>query len=112
MRSRKLSGPQTNAADGVVRGRDRRAKADGGVAFHRAGGEREFLPTRRPLRLAFIEREHGAGVLSQAFVTWFNAGLRAIDIRDPYRPREVGYFIPSITEATEKRCVKVDGQDR
>lgn len=47
-----------------------------------------------------------------AFVTWFNAGLRAIDIRDPYRPREVGYFIPSITEATEKRCVKVDGQDR
>jgi hypothetical protein len=47
-----------------------------------------------------------------AFVTWFNAGVRAIDIRDPYSPKEAGYFIPSITEATEKRCIKVDGQDR
>ena len=46
------------------------------------------------------------------FVTFFNAGVRAIDMRNPYRPREVGYFIPSITEATDKRCVKVDGQDR
>jgi len=47
-----------------------------------------------------------------AFVTFFNAGVRAIDIRDPYRPREVGYFIPPITEATDKRCIKVNGQDR
>ena len=47
-----------------------------------------------------------------AFVTWFNAGVRAIDIRDPYSPKEVGYFIPAITEATDKRCIKVDGQDR
>jgi hypothetical protein len=46
-----------------------------------------------------------------AFVTWFNAGVRAIDIRNPYRPKEVGYFIPPITEATDKRCVKVDGKD-
>jgi len=30
----------------------------------------------------------------------------------PYSPKEAGYFIPSITEATEKRCIKVDGQDR
>jgi hypothetical protein len=47
-----------------------------------------------------------------AFVTFFNAGVRAIDIRNPYKPREVGYFIPAITEATDKRCVKVDGVDR
>jgi hypothetical protein len=47
-----------------------------------------------------------------AFVTWFNAGVRAIDLRDPYSPKEVGYFIPPITEATDKRCIKVDGQDR
>jgi hypothetical protein len=46
------------------------------------------------------------------FVTFFNAGVRAIDIRNPYRPKEVGYFIPAITEATDKRCIKVDGQDR
>jgi hypothetical protein len=47
-----------------------------------------------------------------AFVTWFNAGVRAIDIRNPYAPKEVGYFIPSITEATTPRCIKVNGQDR
>jgi hypothetical protein len=47
-----------------------------------------------------------------AFVTWFNAGVRALDIRDPYHPREVGYFIPPITAATDKRCIKVDGQER
>jgi hypothetical protein len=45
-----------------------------------------------------------------AFVTFFNAGVRAIDVRDPYAPREVGYFIPAITEATDKRCIRVDGQ--
>jgi hypothetical protein len=47
-----------------------------------------------------------------AFVTYFNAGVRAIDVRNPYQPKEIGYFIPSITEATDKRCVKIDGQDR
>ncbi len=47
-----------------------------------------------------------------AFVTWFNAGVRAIDIRDPYAPKEVGYFVPAITEATDKRCIKIDGQER
>jgi hypothetical protein len=46
-----------------------------------------------------------------AFVTWFNAGVRAIDIRDPYHPKEAGYFIPAITAATDKRCIKVDGKD-
>jgi hypothetical protein len=47
-----------------------------------------------------------------AFIAFFNAGVRALDIRDPYHPKEVGYFIPAITEATDKRCVTVGGQDR
>jgi hypothetical protein len=47
-----------------------------------------------------------------AFIAFFNAGVRALDVRDPYHPREVGYFIPSITEATDKRCMPVDGKDR
>ncbi len=44
-----------------------------------------------------------------AFIAFFNAGVRALDIRDPYHPKEVGYFIPSITSATDKRCNTVDG---
>jgi hypothetical protein len=31
------------------------------------------------------------------YVTWFAAGLRMIDISDPSRPREKGYFIPQPT---------------
>jgi hypothetical protein len=37
------------------------------------------------------------------FVSYFNAGVRAVDIRDPYNPKEVGYFIPAITENTTPR---------
>src|SRR6476659_9871371 len=47
-----------------------------------------------------------------AFIAFFNAGVRALDIRDPYHPTEVGYFIPSITAATDKRCVKIHGAQR
>ena len=47
-----------------------------------------------------------------AFIAYFNAGVRALDIRDPFNPKEVGYFIPAITDKTDKRCVKVDGKDR
>jgi len=47
-----------------------------------------------------------------AFIAFFNAGVRALDIRDPYHPKEVGYFIPAITEATDKRCVMVEGKAR
>jgi hypothetical protein len=46
------------------------------------------------------------------FFAHFNAGVRAVDIRDPFHPKEVGSYIPAITEATDKRCVKLEGQDR
>ena len=46
------------------------------------------------------------------FVTWFSAGLRALDVRNPYQPREVGYFIPSITKNTYKRCVIDNGTEK
>ena len=43
------------------------------------------------------------------FFSWFNAGVRAVDIRDPRRPREVGYYIPASRGGTvETNNVEVD----
>jgi hypothetical protein len=47
-----------------------------------------------------------------AMIAYFNAGVRAIDVRNPWQPKEIAYYIPAITEATDKRCLKVDGKDR
>jgi hypothetical protein len=46
------------------------------------------------------------------FISYFNAGVRAVDIRDPYNPKEVGFFIPVVTNKTDPRCISVDGTDR
>jgi hypothetical protein len=38
----------------------------------------------------FYEKTRGTLV----FAVWFGAGLRIVDVADPLRPREVGWFIP------------------
>ncbi len=42
------------------------------------------------------------------FVSYFNAGVRVVDIRDPFRPEEVGYYIPATTPMTKQSCVRRD----
>ena len=46
------------------------------------------------------------------FVTFFNAGLRALDVRDPFNPKEIGFYIPATTEQTDKRCVGTGAAER
>ena len=46
------------------------------------------------------------------FIAHFNAGVRAVDVRDPFKPREIGYYIPAITDKTDKRCVCTGAEQR
>jgi hypothetical protein len=46
------------------------------------------------------------------FIAYFNGGVRAVDIRDPFQPREAGFYIPAVTPRTDKRCVNVGGAER
>jgi hypothetical protein len=46
------------------------------------------------------------------FVAHFNAGLRAIDIRNPFDPKEIAYYIPAITDKTDKRCVGTGADEK
>jgi len=39
------------------------------------------------------------------FIAYFNGGVRAMDVRDPYAPREAAFYIPATTERTAERCV-------
>jgi hypothetical protein len=38
------------------------------------------------------------------FFTHFNAGVRAVDVRDPFHPKEIAYFIPAVTDKTDQQC--------
>jgi len=43
------------------------------------------------------------------FVSYFNAGVRAFDIRNPFDPKEVAFFIPKPTGNTDFRCGTLNG---
>ena len=42
-------------------------------------------------------------------IAYFNAGIRAVDYRNPFQPVEVGYYVPEPTENTTELCATVDG---
>ena len=46
------------------------------------------------------------------FIAHFNAGVRALDVRDPLNPKEIGYYIPTVTAKTDKRCVGTGAAER
>jgi hypothetical protein len=46
------------------------------------------------------------------FIAHFNAGVRAIDVRDPLQPKEIGYYVPAVTEKTDKRCIGTGAEQK
>ena len=47
------------------------------------------------------------------FFSHFNAGVRAVDVRDPYHPKEIAFYIPALTKNSDSRCIKLpDGTER
>ena len=47
-----------------------------------------------------------------AVFSYFNAGIRAVDIRNPFQPVEVAYYVPETTENTIELCRNIDGVER
>ena len=42
-------------------------------------------------------------------IAYFNAGARVVDLRNPFQPREVAWYIPAVTDRTDERCVTING---
>ena len=55
---------------------------------------------------------HSAFDHTLALFSYFNAGVRAVDVRNPFQPMEVGYYVPETTEDTVELCAEVDSVER
>lgn len=58
---------------------------------------------------SFADAYHPAFDRKLVVLAYFNAGVRVVDIRDPFRPTEVAYFIPDVTDHTIESCIEVEG---
>ena len=43
------------------------------------------------------------------FLSYWNAGVRAVDVRNPWSPRELAFYVPRVNPRTDERCVTRDG---
>ena len=60
---------------------------------------------------SFHDAYHPAFDKTLVVLAYFNAGVRVVDIRNPFVPREVGHFIPQVTANTTESCITIAGAE-
>ena len=58
---------------------------------------------------SFADAYHPAFDKKLVVLAYFNAGVRVVDIRNPFAPKEVGRFVPEVTANTTESCIEIDG---
>jgi hypothetical protein len=58
---------------------------------------------------SFADAYHPAFDQKLVVLAYFNAGVRVVDIRNPFEPKEVARFIPEVTANTTESCIEIDG---
>jgi hypothetical protein len=58
---------------------------------------------------SFADAYHPSFDKKLVVLAYFNAGVRVVDIRNPFEPKEVARFIPEVTENTTESCIEIDG---
>lgn len=60
----------------------------------REGGKYGRCDGRKNKRFGAHQPHERVGEDNLVYAAWFSGGLRIIDISDPYKPKEVGYYVP------------------
>jgi len=42
-------------------------------------------------------------------LSYWNAGVRVVDVRNPWSPRQLAFYVPRVNPRTDERCVVRDG---
>ncbi len=58
---------------------------------------------------SFHDAWHPAFDKSLVVLSYFNAGVRVVDIRNPFAPVEAAYFIPEVNGNTTPSCIEING---
>jgi hypothetical protein len=61
---------------------------------------------------SFADAYHPAFDKKLVVLAYFNAGVRVVDIRNPFEPKEAARFIPEVTENTTESCIEIGGAEQ
>jgi hypothetical protein len=61
---------------------------------------------------SFQDAFHPAFDKKLVVLAYFNAGIRVVDIRNPFAPVEVARYVPAVTANTTESCIEIGGVAR